>query len=202
MRSPAFRLSAPAALLMCILATACSSQPPPARVYANVSIGPAPNAVGGMCNYMSFQPFLLLGSPGQQPMRVDDGVGQAHVTCTVTPSTGGTFKVQLSATSTAPTGGQMTIVGQVDPQTGGQMVAATFVGTTNGNPTGNYSSTACTVTYSYMNGVVPLAEAPVAAGRIWAHISCPAAQNPDLMNMGMPVTCDTEGDFVFENCGS
>jgi len=207
MSFPAFPAT-PAALLPFLLAAACSSQPPPARAYANVTIEPTPLSAGGMCNFMSRQPFLLLGVPAQpQPTRVDDGSGQAHVNCTVSPSAGGTFQIQLSANSSAPTGGQVTIVGQVDqkcdPQgTACSKLTATFVATINGNPTGQYSSMDCTVTYVYMNGAVPLMEQPVAAGRIWAHISCPAAQRPDLMTNGMPVTCDTEADFVFENCGS
>jgi hypothetical protein len=151
---------------------------------------------------MFAQTFLLLGAPGTSPTRVQDGVGQAHVTCSVTPSAGGTFQVQLSAASTAPMGGRMTIIGQVDPKSGGQNLTATFVGSINGSANGDYSSMSCSVTFSYMNGVVPLNEPPVADGRIWAHISCLNAQRPDIMNMGMPLTCDAEGDFVFENCGT
>jgi len=204
MRFPTFRLAAPAALpLLCLLAMACSSQPPPPRAYANVTIGPTPGAAGGMCNFMSRQPFLVLGAPGQpQPMRIDDGVGPARVTCTVSSGAGGTYQVQLSAASSAPAGGRVTVLGQVDPQQGGQNVTATFAQVINGSLSSAFSSTNCTVTYSYMNGAVPLSEVPVAPGRIWAHISCPAAQNMDLMNQGTPVTCDTETDFVFENCGS
>jgi hypothetical protein len=202
MSFPTFRVAATFALLPCLLATACSSQPPAAQAYANVTIGPAPASAGGKCNFMSQLPFLVLGTPGQTPTRVSDGVGTAHVTCSVTPSAGGTFKLQLSAASSAPMGGTMTIVGQVDPKSGGQNLTATFVGSINGSANGDYSSMACTVTYTYMNGVVPLNEPPVAPGRVWAHISCLDAQRPDVMNMGMPLTCDAEGDFVFENCGS
>jgi len=198
-----FRLASAAAFPLGLLTVACSSSPPAAQAYANVTIGPAPGAAGGKCNFMSRQPFLLLGVPDtRSPTRVQDGAGPAHVTCSVTPGAGGTFQVQLSAVSTAPMGGQMTIIGQVDPKNGGQNLNATFGSSINGNANGDYASLNCTVTYSYMNGVVPLSEPPVADGRIWAHISCLDAQRSDIMNMGMPLACDVEGDFVFENCGS
>src|SRR5260370_17445099 len=133
MRFSTFRLAAAAALVPRLLPTPLSSQPPAAQAFANVTIGPAPASVGGKCNFMFTQPFLVLGTPGQTPTRVSDGVGQAHVTCSVTPSAGGTFQLQLSPASTAPMGGRMTIAGQADPKRGGQNLTATFAGSFNGN---------------------------------------------------------------------
>src|SRR5260370_40250665 len=127
MRFSTFRLAAAAALVPRLLPTPLSSQPPAAQAFANVTIGPAPASVGGKCNFMFTQPFLVLGTPGQTPTRVSDGVGQAHVTCSVTPSAGGTFQLQLSAASTAPMHGRMTIVCDVGAYGGGPNLSATFV---------------------------------------------------------------------------
>jgi hypothetical protein len=70
---------------------------------------------------------------------------------------------------------------------------------------GNYRDENCTITFTYQGNTVP-DQPPLAAGRIWGHISCPNAENSGKTVQGEDggtenVTCDGEADFLFEQCG-
>jgi hypothetical protein len=67
---------------------------------------------------------------------------------------------------------------------------------------GNYGSMACT--FDTMNCRASDGMC-IAAGRIWGHLSCPAAADPSITKTAPDggtedATCDSEVDFVFENC--
>ena len=70
---------------------------------------------------------------------------------------------------------------------------------------GTYRETDCTISFTYQQEAVP-DNPPIAAGRIWGHISCPTAQVagqtvmlPDGGTQNRQ--CDAEADFLFEQCG-
>jgi hypothetical protein len=79
-----------------------------------------------------------------------------------------------------------------------------LTGTFENGQLGRYTSDSCTIAFTYDGAPVPL-NPPIAPGRIWGHLSCPNAQRGDISIMSpdggvTPATCDTEADFLFENC--
>ncbi len=192
------------ALVVAAVAVGCSSKPANARAYVAASLR---SGGGGSCNFGSSTNILSIGTqdPTQpltdkNPERVDNGSsqgGSVSLECTVQPN-GSVFNVQISAAvhnNLAGGGGAMTIVGQVDPNTGGTGLTGTFA---NGGV--QYMDTNCTLTFTDMGQPISLANnAPkVAAGRLWGHIDCPQAA---ATSSGQNFTCDASADFVFENCG-
>jgi hypothetical protein len=182
----------------------CTSPPAVADAFVASYIEPV-SLMGGYCPYASRQDWIDVGSPtGTQPTTVADGASQANgnvsVACMVHPDGSG-FDLQLNATLSGS--GSMTILSKtpVTAAAGGKEVIGTF----QAGDKGRYASNNCTISYQYNNGRVPN-PTPIAAGRIWAHVSCVDAQRTDgamitLPDGGtMPQTCDTEADFVFENC--
>jgi hypothetical protein len=92
--------------------------------------------------------------------------------------------------------------GAVNAAVGGAGITAVFESGANGT----FQSSDCTLTFQYEGGPVP-ASPPIAAGRIWGHVSCPAAQASGQTVTGpdggsQPRQCDGEADFLFEQCGS
>jgi hypothetical protein len=186
---------------------ACSnSSPPPADAFVNATISPTA-ADPAICNTGSQTPMLQIGTAtAGSPTRVNDGDTQngaqkVQVSCTVTPSGGG-FDIKLQATESGA--GTLIITsppgqGAVTNQ-GGQNITGVWESQDNGT----YRESDCTLSYTY-NGAPVSISPPIAAGRIWAHISCPNAQlggvTKQLPDGGTTdVTCDNEADFLFENC--
>jgi hypothetical protein len=129
-----------------------------------------------------------------------------NIACSVHPVAGGyAIDLNISQGNTMGNGASSinahTAPGQViDPLKGGVMnVVADVVTSTNGD----YHFDTCSITFN-----TPTAGSPqgtnIAAGRIWAHLSCDGINRPDLMTgtPPMPNTCDAEGDLIFENCGT
>jgi hypothetical protein len=160
-----------------------------------------------VCNLPATNGFLVVGQTvAGKPVTVLDGDSSrgspVNVACTVAPAGGG-FDVSLNVTVGGAGGSSLTITtqpgqGAVTLQ-GASGVTAVFK-----NASAAYRETDCTIAFTYVGGPVP-DTLPVAAGRIWGHVSCPAAQN-DQQAMGpdgglLDLHCDAEADFLFEQCG-
>ena len=118
---------------------------------------------------------------------IDDGAadqqGTVVVSCSVTPEGEG-FKVAAHAELTGATGGAVTLQGHFN-KTGDQpdiIVALTKRGET-------FTDTKCVARFDTLLGH------SVAAGRVWAQVDCPNAENP-----GAQKTCESHAQFRFENC--
>jgi hypothetical protein len=161
-----------------------------------------------ICPFGSRADWIDVGAPlGSRPATIPDGANQAGslvaIACAVHPTSGG-FAVQLNAALSGT--GSITVFsgttqGLVDPVAGGKGITATF----ESGRLGRYASSDCTITFTYDGGQVPQ-NPPIAPGRIWGHLSCPNARRTDGVGIMTPdgdvtyVTCDTEADFLFENC--
>jgi hypothetical protein len=85
---------------------------------------------------------------------------------------------------------EITISGSITDTPGAAQsgISATF--SESGGATGtSYSQSTCTLT---LNAAQPT---PVASGRIWATLDCPA-----ITNVVNDATCDATATFLFENC--
>ncbi len=197
------------ALLGSSVLTACSSTPPQSPdAYVDATIQTAADRPGE-CNLGTQQTMLAVGTAtADKPTAVTDGNqqnGQAtvHVSCTVTASGSG-FDIQLQATQDGTNGGTLIITspqgkGAVTDQ-GAQNVTGVWESQLNGTDREND----CTISYTYGGGAVPVSP-PIAAGRIWGHLSCPHATIDGQTTTGpdggaVNITCDNEADFMFENC--
>ena len=185
----------------CGFAVACSSNvTPPADAFVSAAVGTGPMSNGTMCNLAGVGSWLSVGTEvAGKPTTVQDGGnngnGNVSVACKVTPSGNG-FDIDLSVDQQGTQGASMTVSsssGQGTVTTSGATgISATFTSYSNGGP---YTSSNCTISYVYMMGAVPV-DPPVAAGRIWGHLDCPAA-----MLSGQPgKQCDARADFLFEQC--
>lgn len=186
-----------------LLACSNNNSPPP-DAYVAMSVGPG---AGDACPFSSIQGFFAVGSStGQKPTTVPDqgqaAGGTTSVACTVHPQGSG-FDIQLSVSNNdgsilieSPSG-----MGAVTASTSSG-VTATFSNASDGD---GFSENNCTITYIYMNGPVSVSP-PIAAGRIWGHISCPHATiSGGMTTMGADggssaSSCQGEADFLFENC--
>ena len=175
---------------------------PPADAFIQASVGTGSQSSAAMCPLAGVAAsWLDIGQPtAGKPTTVQDGggngTGNVSVSCTVYPSGSG-FDIYLKAAQLGAQGASITIssvVGQGAVTTsGGTGISATFTSYSNGGP---YQSSNCTITFIYQGQAVPVSP-PVAAGRIWGHVSCPAAGLS-----GQPgKQCDAEADFLFEQCG-
>ena len=180
--------------------------PPDAFIAATLGVGPSsPSTV---CNVGSTRSELSVGVAinNSRPATVADGDQQAgstvHVSCAVVASGGG-FDIALEVSTDGPAGGDVTILspGGAGAVTlsGASGITGTFT-----RSDGTYSQSACTIAFTYLGGAVP-GSPPVAAGRIWGHLSCPAAQAsgetvPSPDGGVETVQCDAEADFLFEQC--
>ncbi|HEY6462471.1 MAG TPA: hypothetical protein VIY73_20020, partial [Polyangiaceae bacterium] len=181
-----------------------------ADAFVQATMGPGPQSPNTLCQLGTTQPWLAIGAAtGDDPTRVKDGSTQSgeavHVACTVQPSGSG-FDVDLSATLAGLQGGSLTITspsgqGAVTLASGATGLTAVFQSAQGGT----YQSSDCTLTFQYQGGPVPDSPA-IAPGRIWGHVSCPAAQRSGQTvpgpDGGMQARqCDGEADFLFEDCG-
>jgi hypothetical protein len=197
------RLAAWPALLAALVPAGCNSTPASAQVFITSYIQ---GVSSGTCPFASQTPWINIGvATGNSPTTVADqgnqGGGQVSASCGV-KSNGSNFDIQLNAALSNT--GSITIVSSmsmpISPTGGGMGVTGTFESGT----LGRYTSNNCSITYKYNNGNVPVSP-PIAGGRIWAHLSCVDSQRGDLSFMApdggtTPATCDTEADFLFENC--
>jgi hypothetical protein len=155
----------------------------------------------GACPLSTLTTIFALGTATSgHPTTVQDmttigGVGTS-VVCTVHPDGSG-FDVEVSANAGGPMGGAFSVnapnrVGAVTAS-GAQNLDVSITAAASGI---SYNSTACTLTYTYGGQPVPVSP-PIDPGRIWAHISCPAATEGAQPS----AQCDVEADFLFEECG-
>jgi hypothetical protein len=168
-------------------------------------------AFPGQCtsySYFSDQTVVDVGQPGtasSQPVLVTSGtaprLSAVQIGCSVHPQ-GSSYAVNLQISQDTDVQGtgsmSLTVMGVVDPTAGATMDVLGEVSTNQGD---EYISGTCSVTFSTPGAGASPPSAPVAAGRIWAHLSCPAAQNAAIVVGTGPETCDAEADFIFENCG-
>lgn len=138
--------------------------------------------------------FLTIGSfgnpnavPAEQVRPIDDGAadqqGTVSISCSVVPTNDG-FTVRATANLTGATGGAFRVEGFFKP---GQDNSDITISLSHGGTT--YSQNNCTASFTE-------ALQTVAAGRVWAVVTCDAAQAPGLQR-----TCETSTQFRFENCG-
>lgn len=202
-----------AMLLAAAGVAACSNTPnPPPDTFVNAAVGG-----GAMCSsFPSAQRWVQIGTAtGGHPNTVQDG-GQdrnatVNVDCTVHPQGSG-FDIQLTAIEQGPMGGSLTITSPGGQGTVTTMtstgVSASFIGQGGIAYREDASSTdkGCTITYQYdpdgtvggIGGDVPVpVSPPIAAGRIWGHIHCPAT----VASSQPGTVCAADADFIFEQCG-
>jgi hypothetical protein len=206
---PARHVAWLALVVACGVSSACSSSKPAVPdAFVQATVGPGAN--GTACNQnATITNWLDIGTPvAGKPTTQGDGSNQAgstiHVSCTVATSGSG-FDVELSATQEGLNGGSLIIT---SPQGQGAVTQSGGTGLTgvfeNGSY-GDYTSSNCTISFTYQGSPVP-DQPPLAAGRIWGHISCPNASQAGKTVTGgdggaETVQCDTEADFLFEQCG-
>jgi hypothetical protein len=211
MRFSHFLRAAPCALVLSAAAGACSSSQPP-QAYARVLMSASPTSPGNCVGFVAATPVIAVGNPavgGANPMpasRVANGAQQVTIACTVRPSGSGyVVDVIINQANTMGSGAARleayTAAGQViDPVNGGTMNVVTDLTTTT---SGAYHFDTCSISFN-----TPSAGSPsgsyIAAGRIWAHLSCDGIVNMTSMTgtPPMPSTCDAEADLIFENCGT
>lgn len=195
-------------LAACVVSAACSStSTPPADAFLAATVGGG----GVACPFQVDPSWLPVGSPtGGQPTPVTDqgstGNGTATINCTVHPSGNG-FDIALEVSVDGAQGGQVTITspsgaGAVTTMGAAGGITASFFDAVNQGP---FTDTNCAVTYTYGSGPVPISP-PIAAGRIWGHITCMHAvatggetkTGPD--GGATAAACPATADFLFEQC--
>jgi hypothetical protein len=191
------------ALLAAVISAGCNSPPPTADAMVTSYIQGV-SQQSAICPFASQTQWVNIGvetgnSPATVPDQGSQAGGQVSVSCSV-KANGNGFDVQLNAALSDVGSITITSNSPVSPTGGGMGVTGTFESGTKGR----YTSDSCAITYKYLNGNVPVSP-PIAPGKIWAHLSCVGAQRNDLSFMGpdggtQNATCDTEADFLFENC--
>lgn len=127
-------------------------------------------------------------SPLVEPVRpVDDGAdeqqGKVSLNCSVRESGDG-FDVAASVELTGATGGAVTVAGRFTPQ--GDQANITLSLSRRGQ---TYRATDCVARYDTVAGH------GVAAGRVWASITCAKAEDRSSQT-----TCQTRAQIRLENC--
>jgi hypothetical protein len=196
----------------CAVSSACNNSPPQSPdVFVAATVGVGSQSPPTVCNFSgASDQFLDIGTAtGNKPTTVQDGNSQSggstvHATCTVSTAANG-FDISLNAILDGPQGGSILITspsGQgAVTASGGSGITASF----QSGSQGIYRETDCTIAFTYDGSQVP--ETPIAAGRVWGHVSCPAAQSANGQTVTgpdggtQPVQCDAEADFLFEQCG-
>jgi hypothetical protein len=194
-------------LAAAVVTGACSSNSTPVPdAFVAATVGAGGN--GNLCNIGTVTQWVDIGvdtsgKPTTQKDGSSQGKSSVSISCSVSTSGSG-FDLQLSAGDEGDTGGSLIITspsgqGVVTPS-GGSGLTGVF---NNGN-FGAYRDTDCTLSFTYMGTQVP-DQPPLAAGRIWGHISCPHAQTngkPVMTADGgvQNAQCDGEADFLFEQC--
>jgi hypothetical protein len=185
-----------------------SGQASSADAFVTTVVGPGSASPVTVCNLTSADAILDIGQPvAGKPLTVSDGDSsggsQVHVTCSVR-AVGAGFDIALSATLEGVNGANLTITSPTGAgavtANGGSGITGVFQSTN----LGTYRQNDCTITFTYNGETVPDSP-PIAAGRIWGHISCPAAQDGARQVMepdggSTNVQCDAEADFLFEQC--
>jgi hypothetical protein len=172
------------------------------------TMGPGPSSPTTVCHFGIAQSWLMVGAPTPSiPDVVQDGGSQngapVAVACSVIPVNAG-FDVSLQISVGGTGGGGLTItspagVGAVT-MAGAQGITASWQSETFGPA----SESDCTIAFTY-EGQPVYDDPPVAAGRIWGHLSCPQALFDGETVVGpdggtTTVHCDGEADFLFEQC--
>jgi hypothetical protein len=201
--------AAGSALGVGLIASACSSSPSPPQAFIKLVMSTSLGFPGECTGYPSDTTIMQVGTPGMPdsvpataPTRVATGASTVVVSCSVHQTGTTTYAVNLAISQgdvNAMIGTtSLTIVGTVDSSQGGTNLSGDVSSSTGGD----YHSSMCNVTFSTPGAGAEPAGAPVAPGRIWAHLSCAAAQNPNIQTGSGPATCDAEADVIFENCSS
>ncbi len=194
-----------------LVASACGSAPAPAQAYVFLQMsGDSPAAEGNCAGYPTDTTLMQVGMAGDPnaspkatpPTRVSTGAQHVAIACSVHQE-GDSFAVslQIAQGNVGTTGATtLTVSGMVSATTGGANLTSDVSNTNSGD----FHSTACTITFDTSKGAGALPDGPpVAPGRIWAHLSCPADTNMSVTTAsGGPGICDAEVDFIFENCGT
>jgi hypothetical protein len=185
----------------------CGASCPTPEGFVLATMGPGPGGPAGVCDLGATTSWLMVGAPTPSiPSSVPDGSSQnggpVAVECSVIPVNAG-FDVSLRISIGGPGGGGLTITSPAGlgavTMAGAQGIMATWQSET--FPPASESD--CTIAFTYEGH--PIDEPPVAAGRIWGHLSCPQAAfdsetvvGPD--GGGATAHCDGEADFLFEQC--
>ncbi len=200
----------PALLGACVSASACSNNPPPvARAFIAATVGVGAESNSQVCNLGTVETWLDVGTavggqdtPDTQANNSNESNANVTVQCTVSASGGG-FDIDLVVSQGGIMGGSVTItspggMGAVT-MAGGSGITAVFENQT----MGRYRETDCTIAFTYQTKPIT-SQTPIAAGRIWGHLSCPAAVDSEQTVMvdggTQSVQCDAEADFLFEQC--
>ena len=173
------------------------------QAFAIVTMGPSA-AFPGLClSYPLDTTVMEVGQPGTssaQPTRVTSGASAVMISCSVHPQ-GPSYLIDLQISQASATGSassSLIVNGVVDPTVGATMNVSVHVPLSGGE---EFVSSNCSVTFSTPGAGASPSGPPIAAGRIWAHLSCPGAQDTALPAGTGPDTCDAEADFILENCG-
>lgn len=180
-----------------LLAGGCSVNVAPLpRATLACSVTPGPN--GANCNRDAAS-FLSVGSFGNvarnEPMRSVENGGEegewiVSTSCSVVPRNDG-FDVALSAQLIGQRGKIFTARGFFVPNAEPQLdLAVTF-----GDSEDRYAQKHCVARYA-------TDEQTVAAGRVWAEVTCPSAAPADASRRrdGHPISCHAVLTLRFENC--
>ena len=192
----------------CTSAVACSnSNPQPADGFVLATMGIS--KVPGLCSFSSTTPWVDVGTAtGGKPTTVQNGSQEegatVHVNCSVS-AVGQGFDVLVSVTQDGLEGGSVTF-GSAPGQGAITASGGTLQGSFGSGRYGDYDDANCMLTYTYQGTTVPDSP-PIAAGRIWGHVSCPNAQISGQLGTGADggsteKTCDGEADILFEQCGN
>ncbi len=132
------------------------------------------------------------GQPNVPAKPVKDGEsweqGTANVSCTVSSAGGDGFNVAASVALSGATGGLFRLDGKLTA-TGEQTGIHAIFSTRKSGNTYEQRDSQCIVRYTS-----PFHS--VAAGRVWAEVTCPNAENA-----GAKTTCEARAQFRLENCG-
>lgn len=172
-------------LLALAIAGCSGSAPPPPQGDATIHIiaaSPPPNQTS--CNVQAHNAQIGDNAPSSTSpgSRVRNGNHGAYVHCTVKGKS--TFSVSGSMRMGSVS---FTISGQGIPATGDGKAAISSFDSTTSFTMQSPADTPCTVT--------PI---QIAGGRIWASFACPGFVNPSSPST---TYCQSNGFFVFENCG-
>jgi len=176
-----------AAAFLAAIGMGCSdSKPstPKASVEAQVGPGTEEGVNDSAKCQLKSEPWAIIGDPASGTISDGDPVDGATliVRCTVRPDGDG-FRVEANAEIQNKQG--FSVTGHFTP-TGAQ---ANVIGSWNDINTGTFRQEDCTADYS-SNSIMS-----VAAGRVWANITCPHATIS-----GTDRTCLATAQFRFENC--
>jgi hypothetical protein len=193
----------------CAVSSACSSNSAPVeQTYISATVSQGTN--GTLCHLVSTS-WLNIGAfeaapavPATQKNGSTLEGNPVKVSCTVATSGNG-FDIALSATEEGINGASLVITSPMGKGAVTQSGATGITGGFQSGTLGDYQASDCTIAFTYGGSVVPDMP-PIAAGRIWGHLSCPHAQqlgmtteNPDGGG-AVSVQCDAEADFLFQEC--